>query len=391
MGDSMKVRCDIIVVGAGPAGALAARYARTRGASVCLLERKPHSSVPVRCGEGIGLKGASLTIEVDPRWILSEVRRIRMVSPDGTEVVVSDVDESYVVDRSIMDAELVEDAVAAGAKLHVNTTVVDARRQDDGHYICQTETQTFAAPCIIICDGVESRVGRLLGWKTQLALDDINSCAFCRVAHDSIQADTIDFYVGSDIAPGGYLWVFPRGEARANVGLGVIGSRSEPGKARRLLKQAVARAFPDASTSHWHCGGVPVARWQRPLVRGGALLAGDAARQVNALTGGGISYALLAGKMAGQAAADALQSGTLNESMLKAYEKQWARVHGRQQLRTYALKSMLLRHFTDRDFNRIARSLAAGDPRKTSYFRVFAVTFARHPLLLPKVFKLFAR
>ncbi len=381
---------DVIVIGAGPAGAMAARYASTRGARVCLLERKVKTSSPVRCAEGVGLKGASLTVDVQSRWIRAVVRGIRMISPDGTTVTLRNVDESYVVDRVIMDADLVKDAERAGVRLFVGVTVTGISRSNSGMYTVSAGQEQFAAPCVIACDGVESRIGRLLGWRSQLALEDINSCAFCRITHDSIAADIIDFFVGSAVAPGGYLWVFPRGDNQANVGLGVIASRSGPGKPLELLRRAVERFFPGVEPADMHCGGVPVARWQKPLVRGGAMLVGDAARQVNALTGGGIAWALLAGRMAGSAAAAAFVDGTFHQQRLIQYEKEWAREHGKQQERTYALKSMLLNHFGDADFNRIARSLARGDPRKMNYFKVFATTFARHPLLLFKVFKLFA-
>ncbi len=326
---------DIIVVGSGPAGACAAMSAASAGRRVLLLERKPVPGVPVRCGEGIGHQGLTLSFDPRPEWIKSVVTRAKMVSPSGIGVEIGNVDKSYILDRERMDSDLVKMAVEAGAEFRASSPVVRAEEASSNRYrvICSnrlnsidndrintnsinrsginnnsintnsidtnnsTDTDNiintnnkkieFEASCLILADGVESRLARCFGWDTALRLADIETAAFARVEATGIEGDCCTFYTGSAVAPGGYLWVFPRGDGVANVGLGVIGSRCRSGLPKELLLEFIKRAYPNGRVTDLHCGGVPVAKWVRPLARGVVMLVGDAARQVNAINGRG--------------------------------------------------------------------------------------------------------
>jgi len=386
---------DIIVVGAGPAGSMAAMSAASGGARVCLLERKPAAGVPVRCGEGIGYKGMTLTLEPRPEWIRNTVTRARMVSPSGIEVEIGNVDKSWILDRARMDADLVKMAVEAGADFIPSTPVISAQKMASGMYRCESADRRgtgggreFTAPCLILADGVESRLARCFGWDTALRLDDIESGAFARVKSDTIEPDCCVFYTGSAAAPGGYLWIFPRGAGEANVGLGIIGSRCVPGLPKKLLLDFISRRFPKSKVADLHCGGIPVAKWARPLVRGGVMLVGDAARQVNAINGAGIAYSLYAGKLAGAVAAKSIRGGACDHKALLAYHNGWAKNFGKQQDRSFALKEFLL-STDDKFLNGVAETLARENPEKLNYLRVFMRAFASKPRLLLKVLKLF--
>jgi digeranylgeranylglycerophospholipid reductase len=138
-----------------------------------------------------------------------------------------------------------------------------------------------------------------------------------------------------------------------------------------------------------HCGGVPVSKWRKPLVKNGAMLVGDAACQVNALSGGGIAYALFAGRVAGETAAEAKKNDGFDYSVLRRYQKRWESYCGKQQLRSFALKSMLLEKNNDHFYDSIALELSKERPERLSYTRVFMRTFARHPGILLKTFLLF--
>jgi len=384
---------DIIVVGSGPAGASAAMAAAAGGRRVLLLERKPVPGVPVRCGEGIGHQGLTLSLEPRPEWIKSTVTRARMISPSGINVEIGNVDKSYIMDRERMDAGLVKTAVEAGAEFRASSPVVWAEETPSNQYkvICANSDRPteFQAQCLILADGVESRLARCFGWDTALRLEDIETAAFARVEAAGIENDCCTFYTGSAVAPGGYLWVFPRGEGAANVGLGVIGSRCRSGLPKELLLDFINRAYPGARVTGLHCGGVPVARWVKPLVRGGVMLVGDAARQVNAINGAGIAYSLYAGRLAGSVAAGAFGGGGgLNRKALSGYQRKWAKEFGKQQERSFALKEFIM-SADDAFLNKIADSLSKEPPGAVSYLRVFMRTFSSRPLLLFKAFKLF--
>jgi digeranylgeranylglycerophospholipid reductase len=400
-----NIKYDIIVAGAGPAGACAAMAAASGGRRVLLLERKPVPGVPVRCGEGIGHQGLTLSFEPRPEWIKSVVTRAKMISPSGINVEIGDVGKSYILDRERMDADLVKMAAEAGAELRTSSPVVWAEETSSNQYkvICSNSVDSidtnginadnikteFEAPCLILADGVESRLARCFGWNTALRLADIETAAFARVEAAGIEGECCTFYTGSAVAPGGYLWVFPRGPGAANVGLGVIGSRCRAGLPKELLLDFIKRTYPDGRVTDLHCGGVPVAKWVRPLVRGGVMLVGDAARQVNAINGAGLAYSFYAGRLAGTVAAKAFRSdGSLCRKALSGYRREWAKVFGKQQERSFALKEFIM-SADDAFLDKIADSLSKEPPGKVSYLRVFMRTFSSRPLLLFKAFKLF--
>jgi len=158
--------------------------------------------------------------------------------------------------------------------------------------------------------------------------------------------------------------------------------------AEELLEEFLSREFPGAEREKTHCGGVPVGPCLKSLVSGGVMIAGDAARQVNALTGAGIAYSLFAGKTAGTVAARSFCGKECNHRTLKDYEKIWKARCGKQQHRSYLLKEALLT-MDDAFFNEVAHRLSREDPRNISYRRVFLKTFFGRPMLLLKVFQLF--
>ncbi|MCK5146171.1 NAD(P)/FAD-dependent oxidoreductase [bacterium] len=382
-------RYDVVVLGAGPAGSSAAEYASKGGVKVALVERKEKTGYPVRCGEAMGIKGINnIGFDVDPGWIMNRIKKACLISPNGTHITYTKMADSYVVNREIMDADLVKRAVNAGTDYFPNSPVLSVKQIEKQLYECRCPDKTFTAPCIIIADGVESRLARDLGWNTVCELEDIDCCAFCRIDCD-IEQDTCYFIIGSQITPAGYLWIFPREKGQINIGLGLLGSHSSPGKAKTLLLDYINKHYPHASISNLHCGGDPAGQYLLPLVKNGAMVVGDAARQVASLTGGGINYALFAGKTAGTVAAEAFQNNTFNMSHLNKYESIWKKGYGKQQLRSYALKSILLKEVNDKFLNGIASSLVKKPSSKLSLLNIFFKVFLHKPGALLKTYLLF--
>lgn len=380
-------RFDIAVVGGGPAGIVAALHAARAGRAVCLVDRKRLPGNPVRCGEAIGLKGFASSVELKPEWIKSRISYMKLVSPSGISVKVPNSYEGYIVDREKMEADLTAQAVLSGAEFFSDTSIVSITSEAGGWYECQARNLQIRARCVILAEGVESRLARSLGWKTALESSDIHSCAFARIAHDSVEPGACVFYLGENYAPGGYVWVFHRGGNTANVGLGVCGSRCTPGLPLKLLEKFIKEKFPGTPVSDLHCGGVPMGRWIRPLVRGGVMLAGDAAHMMNCVSGAGIAYALYSGKIAGSTAAASFSNGECRHEKLSAYQDQWASFYGKQQLRSYSIKEVMI-GFPDSFLDDIARSTTKKATRNLSILSVFVKAFYKRPLLLLKVIRL---
>jgi digeranylgeranylglycerophospholipid reductase len=376
---------DIAVVGGGPAGIMAAISAAKQGRNVCLFDRKKKPGYPVRCGEAIGLKGFTSVVDLRPEWIRSRIRSMTLVSPSGIHVTVPNSYEGYIIDRKKMECDLTDDAVRAGVSFLSGATVVSVHKKND-RYECETRDGTISAACVILAEGIESRLARRLGWTTHLSPADVHSCAFARIVHKDVVPEACVFYLNSRFAPGGYVWVFHRGDNIANVGLGVLGSNCRAGLPKSLLLSFINEQFKGAEVRDIHCGGVPMGKWIKPLVREGVMLAGDAGHQVNCISGAGIAYALHTGKTAGTVAGQSIVNGQCDYAMLERYEKQWASFYGKQQLRSFSIKEVMV-GFTDKFLDDVARSITKSGKDNMSILRIFIKAFARRPLLLFKVIK----
>ena len=156
-----------------------------------------------------------------------------------------------------------------------------------------------------------------------------------------------------------------------------------------MLEDFVKRNFPGAEIQDLHCGGVPAGKWLKPLVKDGAMVVGDAARQVISLTGAGINYSGYAGQLAGRIAAESFQNGNIDYNHLLKYEKIFAKDLGKQQLRSFALKTLLIKKHEDAFLNAIAESLSKKTLKKIGILEVFLRTFASNPVAFFKALLLF--
>jgi digeranylgeranylglycerophospholipid reductase len=272
----------------------------------------------------------------------------------------------YVLERRVFDRVLAERAAQAGAQVRVKTAVVGLLRENgavrgviaewQGHQI------EVEARIVVAADGVESRLGAWAGLNTQLPLEDTMVCAQYLLAGINWDPACLGYWIDEEIAPGGYAWVFPKGDGRANVGLGVQADRAGE-TALAYLHRFVERepALAIGSPVTLIAGNVPVALPCSQLVADGLMLVGDAARQVDPLTGGGIMNAMAAGRLAAQVAADALAAGDTSARRLAAYQEQVTRSIGRRLARNYRLRERFPpAERASRDFVRLFAVAAGG-------------------------------
>jgi len=382
---------DLVIIGAGPAGLTAALHA-SKGPCplrICLIDRKKEPGMPVRCGEAISLTGFESSVHVDPAWIKSPIRTVKLFAPSGVAVAFPGFPLSYIIDRQRMESDLTAQVRQAGVKFVPGSTIVSVASGLNRTYECVSDSgRRYKASCLILADGIESGAARSLGWNTVLRCRDIITCAFARVEHPAVESDACHFFLGNSIAPGGYAWVFSRGEFQANVGIGISGAQCRAGKPLSLLSNFIESHYPGARVSCVHSGGVPIARGLSPLVKDGVMLAGDAARQVHCVTGAGLAYALYSGKMAGLAARAAFSGVDFDCRQLRRYAKQWSTHYGKQQHRSYSLKRAI-DGFPDAFLNEIADSLASVSSQNLNPSRILIRAFAKHPLLAIKAARLF--
>ena len=129
------IETDVLVVGAGPAGSMAAKHAALGGADVILIDKKSEIGTPKRCAEGVYESGLRwLEIEPDPAWIAQRINGGVIVAPNGTRLVLDETilpEKGYVLERKIFDKHMAMEAGRAGSRIMVKTLFQSLRRESD--------------------------------------------------------------------------------------------------------------------------------------------------------------------------------------------------------------------------------------------------------------------
>ncbi|MFQ6606563.1 MAG: NAD(P)/FAD-dependent oxidoreductase [Fidelibacterota bacterium] len=389
-----RPKFDCVVVGGGPAGCTFARVAAEGGLSVLVLEKDREIGVPVRCGEAVSDEGLRLFVDPRERWIKATITRIKLVAPDETTIEFNLAKKGYILDRRIFDHDLARYAAQAGATIVTKAYVDGLLREGDqitgvtGQHL--GERFRVAAKLVIGADGVESRVGRWAGLPTHTKLKDMESAIQKTVAGITVQENMFEFYLSRNWAPGGYLWVFPKGKHEANIGLGISGLYAKDGQAaHRYLDEFIKWKYPQASVLTTVAGGVPVARSLKRMVADSVMLVGDAARTVNPMTGGGIISGMRSGQLAAETAVAVLkQNRPTTRENLTSYEKNWHQIGGKNHERYYRLKEAIFK-YSDEDLNNIAAALVTIPEAERSLYKLFSKAVMKKPSLLLVVGRLF--
>jgi len=387
------MKYDVVVVGSGPAGSVTARFAEESGAKVLIVERRSEVGVPVLCGEGISRKIDDWDMLEGKRWIAGSMDGARIYSPDGTMVKLSAEmagnETGYVLYRDVFDQELARRAVKAGAEIMMNTRVTGLIKENDRitgvkakHF---DEDVEFEADIVVGADGVESKVGLWAGIETTLKPCDLETCAQYTLTNIECNDAYCDFYLGKKIAPGGYVWVFPKGKDVANVGIGVLGSLSESGMAKKLLDKFIEEhsELKKGEPIRFLAGAVPVAN-PVETVRDNLILVGDAARHVDPITGGGLTHCLQGGKIAGETIGKAIAAQDFSREILSEYETGWKEAFGKKLKRNYLVKEILL-DMEDKTLNMLADSLKDYNFEEISTLSLIKALVLKHPTLLMKL------
>ncbi|MEG3225136.1 MAG: digeranylgeranylglycerophospholipid reductase [Methanobacteriales archaeon Met13] len=361
---------DVLVIGAGPAGSSAAKHAALNGAEVLMIDKKSEIGAPKRCAEGVSKEGLKqLGIEPNPRWVTKELSGVRMVSPNGTDVVLDDEkvklpEAGYILERKAFDKYMAMDAGRAGVQIMIKTLATGIERDGDG-IIVYAEHMGYSlkiqTKIVIAADGPESRVGRWAGLKTSMKPKNMESGAqFEMVNVEMEEPDCIEFYFGS-VAPGGYAWIFPKGDDIANVGLGILNTLTDKTAYQHLLEFVdQCPATQNAQPVELNIGGVPVGGLIKELLADNILVVGDAAGMVNPLTGGGIASGITGGLIAGEVAAKAIKNKDWSAKGMAEYKNRCQEEIGDSFKKYLKAKDYML-SLTDEELNTIAEAFRDSD------------------------------
>jgi len=389
-------RYDVVVVGAGPAGSLTARYAAAGGARTLLIEKRQEIGSPVRCGEGIARHFLDeCAIAYDKKWVAAEVSGAKIVSPNGTSFKI---DERYagnevgiVLERDAFDKALAKDAAKAGADVWVKATAVGLLRDNGtvtGVRVKRlNEEFNIDAGCVAAADGFESQVGRWAGIKTLMKMADITGTLQYRLTNIDPDPDFphyCEFYLGNEVAPAGYIWVFPKDECTANVGIGVsLNKLKTKMDIKMFLDRWIAKdpRFRRAQFLDMVTGGVSTSPPLPETVGNGIALVGDAARMIDPITGGGIGNGCRAGRILGEVLAECAETGDYSKAALQPYEKGWRAILEEQLWRNWMAKNKLCT-LSDETFDKIIETLAHANLTKLSVHSILVAIKKRHPELV---------
>jgi len=378
---------------------MAARRAAEAGANTLLLEKERSLGLKP-CGEGVSLSTLEHAgLSPTGRFAVHTVRGAHVVAPDGvSEVTLEATDFSaagrgggVIIDKPFFLEALAAKAVASGAQLVISARVEDVERSEEDvavSYSVMGQKTVSRAKVVIGCDGVGSLVAKK--YFQHQGSELVPLLQYVMANCEFPEEDMLYFYFGSQVAPRAYLWVFPKGEGYANVGLGVRGAPAKP-----YLDKFVhghPEMFRSSTVIGIGAATLPVGGLVSTMADDRLLLAGDAAGQVIPLTGGGIHASLMGGALAGQVAAESLEVGDQSARFLKAYEERYRDPWGRRIERS--LKAMrTMEKLSDDDLNELASVLTGEDvmdlANGLNTVRV-AAKLLKHPSFALKVAKALA-
>ncbi len=399
---------DVIVVGAGPAGSEAARAAAQAGLRTLLVEEHAAVGIPSHC---TGKLSVHAFREFDlPRGLaLNSVSAAVFHSPGGASVHLRRATiDSHVVDRVQFDRWLTERAENAGVRVMTGARIAAAAR-DNGTVVVRGRRsdaggREFQLRCRLLIDaeGAAPRLPQTLG--ISLPRRQAVGLQYQMRGVGGITPDTPEMFFGEGVAPGFFAWLMPLGGTRARIGLCVdprVTRRAPVWYLERLLAAhpTLGARTGGAVVEHKVGGRIPMVTARAPVSAQGFIIAGDAAGHVKATSGGGIYYAMIAGRIAGEVAAGYVAG---DADAMAEYERRWRRRFGHEVSFT-AFGRRAINRLSDRELDvvlgmiaetpQIRSSLeAAGDTQFQSriflpLLRGLAGAALRRPALVPLVAK----
>ena len=393
------IETDVLVIGAGPAGSAAAKHAALGGADVILIDKKSEVGTPKRCAEGIydhGLKW--LGIEPDPAWAVQRINGGTLIAPDKTRLTLDETilpEKGYIIERKVFDKYMAMDAARAGAQIMVKTQAKSIQRGEDSKGSFYTvdceqmgEIIEVKARIVIAADGPESRVAKAFGVNsTTKPKYMMSGVQYEMVGVNCERMDLIELHLGA-FAGGGYAWVFPKGDDIANVGIGISSESDRP--AIDYLNKFIESYPPlkDAKPVELNVGGDPIGGLIGQIYSDNLLVCGDAAGQVDPITGGGIILGMLGGMTAGQVASRAIKDGDYSKERLKEYDELYDE-YTQGAIPKLAVGRDVYLSLSDDDLNQIIHAFEGLDYKSMSPKDILKVFFKLSPRLALKFRKLF--
>ena len=359
---------DAVVVGAGTAGCLAAKTIAEAGLKACIIEKKQRDQIGEKvCGDALGehhLKFLGLEKPTGGE-LEAKIDGIKIYSPDeNTVFTIADKDfVGYLLNRRLFGQWVLKKATDQGAVLEENMNFrspiiekgtvrgITTKNMKTG------EVAEIRGKVVVDATGYFGMVRKQLpsefGIDREIANEDVEACyrEIRQLKQETENTRFCEIYLNQKASPGGYIWIFPKGGARVNVGIGTCMREHYPNPKQQLYDTAFKRPIFEGSlvlnAGSWFD---PVRRPLDNMVSNGIMLVGDAASLVNPIHGGGIGPSMISGYLAGQQIVEALGKGEPTKEALWGYNKRYINTYGKKQ-GTLDIFKMFLLSCSDQDLN----------------------------------------
>jgi len=359
---------DVIVVGAGTGGCLAAKTVAEAGLSVCMIDRKPELKIGDKvCGDAIGKHHFDNIGIVHPIGdeLDQTMEGIKVYSPD-METVVNVKGEGvhgYLINRLLFGQRLLKEAKDAGATL-MDSTIVTEPIIKDGYIVgvstkdSKTEEKSEIFAQVVVDASGHSAVLRKklppqMDIETEVNDEDVEICyREIREVKETIdEPEFCKIYLDLQRFPGGYCWIFPKSSNTVNVGLGVAMKKGFPNPKDLYNEQVLSMPLFKGSRALTGGGGlVPTRRPISSMVGNGIIIIGDAACQVNPIHGGGIGPSMMGGAKAAEVIIEALEKGDVSRESLWPYTGMFMAEYGAKQAGLDIFR-ILLQRLSNKEMN----------------------------------------
>ncbi len=362
------MKFDVIVVGAGTAGCLAAKTVAEAGLKVCLVETKRREEIGEKiCGDALGehhLKTIGLEKpqggELDKR-----IAGIRIYSPDLETVFTVEHEDfvGHLLNRRPFGQWLLRKALDQGTVLLGETQCLNPIFERD--FVCGVTAKNLKTgenirlESKIVADAsgflgvIRRKLPSKMGVEREIANEDVEVCyrEIRQLKQETNESSYCEIYLNQKVTPGGYTWIFPKSGAKVNAGLGVCMRSEFPKPKDRFYEHVLTKPLFEGSLllngGSWYD---PTRRPLDNMVGDGVVILGDAACLVNPIHGGGIGPSMLSGFLAGKTMIESLEKGDASRKSLWSYNHSYVKMYGGKQAGLDVFR-MLLIMSRDEDLN----------------------------------------
>lgn len=351
---------DVIIVGAGTAGCLAAKTIAEAGLNVCLIERKRREEIGEKiCGDALGehhLKTLGLP-KPQGGELEKRIEGIKIHSPDlETTFTIRDEDfVGYMLNRRLFGQWVLKMALDEGAVFYDSTQCLQPTVEKGyingvlAKNVKTGETLRLESKVVVDASGfvgaVRQKLPGHLGIDNEVANEDVEACyrEIRQLKQETSETEFCEIFLNQRVTPGGYTWIFPKGGARVNAGLGICMRDRFPNPKEQFCSHILSKPLFEGSlllnAGAWFD---PTRRPLDNMVGNGVTVIGDAACLVNPIHGGGIGPSMLSGFSAGNTIVEALEKGDVSKNTLWPFNCRYMKLYGAKQARLDIFRHLLI-------------------------------------------------